>query len=184
VARLSGDEFKVSSLGAYERGDRSITYERLQRLAVVYGVDVQSLLPRGPEREIDLVAYERRGGIVIDLSRFRTKFDARASAVMDFGNAIKTLRKGSDSSVIVVRRSDAAFLATAMDCDPEAIDNVLLGHSKAELRNQESVHQPSPSVTGPGLIDPRSPGAADGTVRIDRTELDVGAGNVGAGRRN
>jgi transcriptional regulator with XRE-family HTH domain len=139
VARLSGNEFKVSSLGAYERGDRSITYERLQRLALVYGVDVQSLLPREPEREIDLVGYERRGGIVIDLSRFRNKFDARAGAVMDFGTAIKTLRKGSDSSVIVVRRSDAAFLATAMDCDPDAIDDILIGQPTAEQRNQEWV---------------------------------------------
>jgi len=171
VARRSGNEFKVSSLGAYERGDRAITYERLQRLAVVYGVDVQSLLPREPEREIDLVEYERRGGIVIDLSRFRTKFDARASAVMDFGNAIKTLRKGSDSSVIVVRRSDAAFLATAMDCDPDAIDNVLMGHSTAELRIQETVHQRSPSVIRPGPTDPRAPraGPMARTASIEQT---------------
>lgn len=183
VARLSGNEFKVSSLGAYERGDRSINYERLQRLAEVYGVDVQSLLPRETEREIDLVAYERRGGIVIDLSRFRTKFDPRASAVMDFGNAIKTLRKGSDSSVIVVRRSDAAFLATAIDCDPDAIDEVLMGNAKVGLRNQEAVHQRSPSVTRPGPSDPHSPRAADGCARparLDRADLDVGARDIGA----
>ena len=60
VARRSGNEFKVSSLGAYERGDRSITFERLQLLATVYGVDVQSLLGmRTPT--IDLVALESRG---------------------------------------------------------------------------------------------------------------------------
>jgi transcriptional regulator with XRE-family HTH domain len=147
VARLSGNEFKVSSLGAYERGDRSITYERLQRLARVYGVDVQTLLPGEPEREIDLVAYERRGGIVIDLSRFRTKFDARAGAVMNFGNAIKTLRKGSDSSVIVVRRSDAGFLAIAMGCDPDAIDDILMAHFAPAPRSQGSLQQSAPSTT-------------------------------------
>jgi len=190
VARLSGNEFKVSSLGAYERGDRSITYERLQRLAAVYGVDVQSLLPSEPEREIDLVAYERRGGIVIDLSRFRTRFDARAGAVMDFGNAIKTLRRGSDSSVIVVRRSDAAFLATAMNCDPEAIDDVLMGQAKAEPRNREAVHQRSPSVTAPGLTDPHSPleegGESAGGLAENRRDgggvprADVGGGDADA----
>ena len=136
VARLSANEFKVSSLGAYERGDRSITYERLQRLADVYGVDVHSLLPRRTEHEIDLVAAERRAGIVIDLSRFRTKFDARPGAVMDFGNTIKTLRKRTESSVIVVRRSDAALLATAMHCDPDVVDDLLLGYSTIDLRNQ------------------------------------------------
>ncbi len=140
VARLSGDEFKVSSLGAYERGDRSITFERLQRLAEVYGVDVQTLIPGEQQKqEIDLVAYERRGGIVIDLSRFRTQCDARADAVMEFGNAIKTLRKGSDSSVIVVRRSDAAFLATAMDCDPDVIDDVLMAPTAVTARSREEL---------------------------------------------
>ena len=93
VARRSGNEFKVSSLGAYERGDRSITFERLQLLASVYGVDVQSLLGmRTPT--IDLVALESRGvGIVIDLSRFRVMPDACAAEVMVFGQAIKRMRK-------------------------------------------------------------------------------------------
>src|SRR4029453_847318 len=46
----SGKEFKASVLGAYERGERSISVPRLQRLAIFYGVRVDHLLPRlGPE---------------------------------------------------------------------------------------------------------------------------------------
>src|SRR3954465_9667606 len=43
---LSGQEFKASVLGAYERGERAISVPRLHRLATVYQVPVDQLLPR------------------------------------------------------------------------------------------------------------------------------------------
>lgn len=46
VARLSGNEFRISVLGAYERGHRMISVTRLQRLAELYGVSVDYLLPQ------------------------------------------------------------------------------------------------------------------------------------------
>src|SRR5687767_7371354 len=49
VARLSGDEFRISVLGAYERGHRMISVTRLQRLAELYGVSVDHLLPEPSE---------------------------------------------------------------------------------------------------------------------------------------
>src|SRR5881628_3976545 len=50
VEGASSQEFKASVLGAYERGERSISVPRLQRLAIFYGVPVDHLLPRlGPE---------------------------------------------------------------------------------------------------------------------------------------
>jgi len=45
VESLSEQEFKTSALSAYERGERSITVPRLQRLAKLYGVPADSLLP-------------------------------------------------------------------------------------------------------------------------------------------
>src|SRR5438309_7387186 len=51
VEGASSQEFKASVLGAYERGERSISVPRLQRLARFYNVPVDQLLPRevGPE---------------------------------------------------------------------------------------------------------------------------------------
>jgi transcriptional regulator with XRE-family HTH domain len=46
VEEQSGREFKASVLGAYERGERIISVLRLQRLAHLYGVPVDQLLPR------------------------------------------------------------------------------------------------------------------------------------------
>ena len=46
VEESSGMEFKSSVLGAYERGERSISVPRLQRLAAIYGVPSDQLLPK------------------------------------------------------------------------------------------------------------------------------------------
>src|SRR5215208_5834459 len=59
VEASSGQEFKASVLGAYERGERAISVPRLQRLARFYSVPVDQLLPRddsdlGPDTVIDL----------------------------------------------------------------------------------------------------------------------------------
>src|SRR6195952_5850503 len=45
VEASSGQEFKASVLGAYERGERAISVPRLQRLARFYTVPVDQLLP-------------------------------------------------------------------------------------------------------------------------------------------
>jgi transcriptional regulator with XRE-family HTH domain len=50
VETMSSQEFKASVLGAYERGERSISVPRLQRLAILYDVPVDLLLPE-PERK-------------------------------------------------------------------------------------------------------------------------------------
>jgi transcriptional regulator with XRE-family HTH domain len=45
VEAVTEGEFKASALGAYERAQRTISVARLQRLAHVYGVPVDRLLP-------------------------------------------------------------------------------------------------------------------------------------------
>jgi transcriptional regulator with XRE-family HTH domain len=50
VETMSQQEFKASVLGAYERGERSISVPRLQRLAMLYDVPVDLLLPE-PDRK-------------------------------------------------------------------------------------------------------------------------------------
>lgn len=45
VEAMTEGEFKASALGAYERAQRTISVARLQRLAHVYGVSVDRLLP-------------------------------------------------------------------------------------------------------------------------------------------
>src|SRR5207245_8870976 len=55
VEARSNLEFKASVLGAYERGERAISVPRLLRLAEIYEVPADQLLPRDFEGEISLV---------------------------------------------------------------------------------------------------------------------------------
>src|SRR3954449_8346768 len=55
VEARSDQEFKASVLGAYERGERAISVPRLLRLAEIYEVPADQLLPRDFEGEISLV---------------------------------------------------------------------------------------------------------------------------------
>ena len=45
VQAASGGEFRISVLGAYERGERGVQVHRLMRLSEIYGVDPAALLP-------------------------------------------------------------------------------------------------------------------------------------------
>ncbi|MGI9644112.1 MAG: helix-turn-helix domain-containing protein [Ilumatobacteraceae bacterium] len=50
VERESDHEFKSSVIGAYERGERIMTVQRLERLAQFYDVPITELLPQDDER--------------------------------------------------------------------------------------------------------------------------------------
>lgn len=66
VEAMSSQEFKASVLGAYERGERAISVPRLQRLAMLYNVPVDLLLP-APERPITSRERDDAPGAPVDL---------------------------------------------------------------------------------------------------------------------
>jgi transcriptional regulator with XRE-family HTH domain len=87
VEEQSEREFKASVLGAYERGERIISVLRLQRLARLYGVPVDQLLPKmSPEPDYGTESRAPAGGpgggpITIDLSRLE-RLDAPEREVL------------------------------------------------------------------------------------------------------
>src|SRR5277367_623198 len=62
VQAASQQEFKASVLGAYERGERAISVPRLQRLAKLYDVPVDQLLPEDDDANRWGPAGERSDG--------------------------------------------------------------------------------------------------------------------------
>jgi transcriptional regulator with XRE-family HTH domain len=75
VEARSGHEFKASVLGAYERGERTISVPRLVRLARVYGVPATQLVPedepepgRSGAAAVALGDGEPADNLTIDLS--------------------------------------------------------------------------------------------------------------------
>ena len=112
-------EFKASVLGAYERGERAISVPRLLRLAEIYEVPADQLLPRDFEGEISLV--ESAGGSVdqastfaIDLVRLHDVDEPDAQIISRFASSIQLERQDFNGRMLTIRRSDLRVLAACM----------------------------------------------------------------------
>lgn len=103
----TGGEFKASVVGAYERGERALSVQRLVRLAEIYAVPASDLLP------VD--STER--GIMIDLDLAAV---SRGSNLVDrYLAAIHFLRR--DGSPDEVRDSDKAVIASLLESTVDAV---------------------------------------------------------------
>jgi transcriptional regulator with XRE-family HTH domain len=134
VEEASGREFKASVLGAYERGERIISVLRLQRLAQLYGVPVDQLLPRpgsagsgfdaplaanGPNR----VAYPEP--VSIDLLRLAALEAPEKEVLRRYVNMIQIQRGDFNGKVITIRREDVLALGRVFERDETTMRNRL-----------------------------------------------------------
>ena len=141
VEASSGQEFKASVLGAYERGERAISVPRLQRLARFYRVPVDQLLPGddGP----DFGPRPGDGDVVVDLTVARAAFRADersvkidltameavegtdAEMLTRYLRLIQVQRGDFNGRVLTVRRDDLRAIACILDVTPDfAVDRL------------------------------------------------------------
>lgn len=113
VQRLSEQEFKAAVLGAYERGERSLSLPRLQRLAGFYNVPVGQLLP-SEESDTPPVAAPV-GGLTIDLNRVESLSGQDSVVVERFLRGIQMLRQDFNGKVLTIRSNDLRTLAMLLD---------------------------------------------------------------------
>lgn len=121
----SGEEFKASVLGAYERGERAISVPRLQRLARLYNVPVDQLLPKdgagepawdGPtEPEDDKIGTK----VTIDLTRLDMAPEADSALIGRYLGMIQVQRQDFNGRVLTVREEDLRAMACLLDTRPE-----------------------------------------------------------------
>ena len=112
-------EFKASVLGAYERGERAISVPRLLRLAEIYEVPADQLLPREFDGEISLVdgatsTIDQSNGFAIDLIRLHDVDDPDAQMLSRFASSIQLERQVFNGRMLSIRRSDLRVLAALM----------------------------------------------------------------------
>ncbi len=136
VEASSGQEFKASVLGAYERGERAISVPRLQRLARFYAVPVDQLLPREEgETSTDVLdltetasARDTRASVTIDLSRLRDLESPTAQMLVRYLQMIQVQRQDFNGRMLTVRRDDlraiACILDTTLDQAIEHLDSL------------------------------------------------------------
>ena len=114
----SRQEIKTSTLGSYERGDRTITVSRLYSLAELYGVPVHDLLPErvadpGTEEVIDLrdeVSTESPGAAKIPVETLE-------ALIAEFTRSVRSHRHGGG----VIRRDDVQIIAEFVGLTPAQV---------------------------------------------------------------
>ena len=143
VEAESNQEFKASVLGAYERGERSISVPRLQRLARFYNVPVDQLLPRevGPEptwsqtgsrsmvtegtgsistdRGSHALVAEEDGKVTIDLTALERVEAPERDLLRRYLAMIQVQRQDFNGRVLTIRGEDIRALGLLMDITPD-----------------------------------------------------------------
>ena len=139
VETSSNQEFRASVLGAYERGERVITVDRLQRLARLYNVPVDQLLPDETRRtpwpdaqDVDDesgVAYppgsERPQRVSIDLARLRSGSGPEHDVLRRFLHIIQVHRQDFNGRIITIRSGDVRALACFFGITSDAMGDRL-----------------------------------------------------------
>jgi transcriptional regulator with XRE-family HTH domain len=125
VEEQSEREFKASVLGAYER---IISVLRLQRLARLYGVPVDQLLPKmSPEpdfgTESRTPATPGGGPITIDLSRLERLDAPEREVLRRYIGMIQIQRGDFNGRLITIRSEDVRALARVFERDEHAMRN-------------------------------------------------------------
>jgi transcriptional regulator with XRE-family HTH domain len=120
VEERSVKEFKASVLGAYERGERSISVPRLQRLAIFYGVPVDHLLPRLAAEPTDGAGAttSEETPLCIDLEALEARREPEARTLGRYLSLIQMQRGDFNGKVLTIRRDDLRVLAAILDQSP------------------------------------------------------------------
>lgn len=134
VERASKREFRVSALAAYERGQRAISVVRLQRLARLYNVPVDGLLPRslpdgaGQRRRRCPTALPAGGKLALDLVRLAHADLPGKPLLVAYVHAVQVRRKDLHSRVITLRDADAPIIAGMLSLTVEELRQRLREH--------------------------------------------------------
>jgi transcriptional regulator with XRE-family HTH domain len=117
VEEASAKEFKASVLGAYERGERSISVPRLQRLARFYGVPVDYLLPREEEEVAPGPSISDK--VRIDLVKLGQVESPEGAVLKRYLNMVQIQRGDFNGKVLTIRRDDLRAIASVLDLSSE-----------------------------------------------------------------
>jgi len=130
VESRSDDEFRASVLGAYERGERAISVSRLQRLAALYEVTVDQLLPGETSTTLDLregaagappswpVAGDDGPPVVIDIAGLERLPAEERELIGRYVGMIQVKRNDFTSRRLAIRRDDLRALAFLFETTP------------------------------------------------------------------
>jgi transcriptional regulator with XRE-family HTH domain len=119
VQRLSGGEFKAAVVGAYERGERSLSMPRLRRLAAFFQVPIGQFVPPEDGATPSIVPLPS-GGVTVDLTAIERLEGSEAQVFDRFLRAIQVMRQDFNGKVLTIRRDDLRLLALLLEQNEDA----------------------------------------------------------------
>jgi transcriptional regulator with XRE-family HTH domain len=109
LAAACGGAFKPSSLGGYERGERSLSMDRFVRLAETLGVPPERLLSDALGR----ASKDGRPQVTLDTGLLPSNQTGNATAA--FAHEVRSRRNDLRSAVITLRSGDLDTIARSLD---------------------------------------------------------------------
>jgi transcriptional regulator with XRE-family HTH domain len=127
VSSLSKGSLSAIALGSYERGDRSLSTQKLFEISQIYGVPVVELLS-SPSKGID------SGRVIIDLRKLSKNQDPSTEAPLKIIQRIAAMRHDWNGEVISLRSTDVTMLKIFADYSEEEIETFLRNFALAKLK--------------------------------------------------
>ena len=127
VSLQSKGSISAIALGSYERGDRSLSTQKLFEISQIYGVPVAELLS-SPNKGID------SGRVIIDLRKLSLNQDVSTEAPLKIIQRIAAMRHDWNGEVISLRSTDVTLLKIFADYSEEEIGTFLQNFALAKLK--------------------------------------------------
>ena len=127
VSLQSKGSISAIALGSYERGDRSLSTQKLFEISQIYGVPVAELLS-SPNKGID------SGRVIIDLRKLSLDQDFSTEAPLKIIQRIAAMRHDWNGEVISLRSTDVIMLKIFADYSEEEIGTFLKKFALAKLK--------------------------------------------------
>ena len=123
VEEKSRGRWKAVVVGSYERGDRSVTVQKLAELAEFYGVPVSELLLPGDVLPTVLAPSPK---LVIDLERMNQLPKDKSGPLARYVATIQSQRGDYNGRVLSIRQEDLRSLAVIYDKSPTDLTEELI----------------------------------------------------------
>lgn len=132
VQERSNGHWKAVVIGAYERGDRSVSIARLAELARFYGVPLVDLLPAGridkaraaEDRDRDQRS-DTSAPVRLNLEPLRTPRTPEVAAVARFARRVQLRRGDHNGRMLTLRGGDLSTIAIAIGRDDHTLLEIL-----------------------------------------------------------
>ena len=127
VSAQSKGSISAIALGSYERGDRSLSTQKLFEISQIYGVPVVELFS-SPNKGIN------SGRVIIDVRKLTLNLDSSTEAPFKIIQRIAAMRHDWNGEVISLRGTDIALLKIFANYSEEEIGIFLQNFALTKLK--------------------------------------------------